>query len=268
MTTSAESPPPFARVAGALITLAALLAMMVASASPASAHARLESSSPQDGSTLAAVPPEIMLQFNEPIEKGLNQVSVTSGSTNVAKGEPQVEGNTVYQPVEYTMKPGEYTVTYKVVSADGHPVSGSFSFTYAPPGDDTGAAKDPEATPFSPSETSPPAEEPENSGTPTSSPDASSSSSPDTSSSPDESSSSPESSSTSSSTTGDAAEETAGEAPQDDENAAEGDEAADESTSPWWWAAAVAALAIVLGGVALLVRGRRDAEDEDFFGKE
>ena len=41
-----------------------------------------------------------------------------------------------------------------------------------------------------------------------------------------------------------------------------GEEAAQESTSPWWWALAVGALVVVIGGLVLLVRGRRDSEDE------
>lgn len=143
VTTSARPHAPFARLLGAIVGLAALLAAAVVSASPASAHAKLESSSPVDGSTLTATPPEIMLRFNEPIKDGLNEVTVTSGSTDVTDGEVQVEGEAVYQPVKHTMEPGEYTVKYKVVSADGHPVSGSLSFTYDPPEGDTGAGGEP-----------------------------------------------------------------------------------------------------------------------------
>lgn len=244
MTTSLRPLPPFARATGAIIATVALLVALIASASPASAHARLEGSSPQDGSTLAAVPPEITLKFNEPIEAGLNEVSVMSGGTDVAEGEPQVEGNNVYQPIDFTMKPGEYTVTYKVVSADGHPVSGSFDFTYAPPESDGGAANDPEATPYSPSETATAAESDGSTG------DESTGEEPTA-----EKSSAVESESPAS------AEETA-EAAQSAQESQESQEA--DSTSPWWWAAAVGALIVVIGGLALLVRGRRDSEDEDY----
>lgn len=143
VTASARPHAPFARVVGAILGLAALLAAAVVTAAPATAHASLESSSPVDGSTLTATPPEIMLRFNEPIKDGLNEVTVTTGSTDVADGEVQVEGEAVYQPVKHTMEPGRYTVKYKVVSADGHPVSGSLSFTYEPPEGDTGASGEP-----------------------------------------------------------------------------------------------------------------------------
>ena len=130
--------PPFVRVATALAAL--LLAALVA-APPAAAHARLEASSPKDGSTLTATPPEVMLRFNEPVKDGLNQVSVKSGSTDVTDGDLELAGNTVYQPLKTVIDAGDYTITYKVVSADGHPISGSVKFTYAPPEGDQGAGE-------------------------------------------------------------------------------------------------------------------------------
>ncbi|EKA59901.1 copper resistance protein CopC [Janibacter hoylei PVAS-1] len=108
---------------------------------PAAAHARLEASSPKDGSTLTATPPEVMLRFNEPVKDGLNQVSVKSGSTDVTDGDLELAGNTVYQPLKTVIDAGDYTITYKVVSADGHPISGSVKFTYAPPEGDQGAGE-------------------------------------------------------------------------------------------------------------------------------
>ena len=254
MTTSANPLPPFARVLGALLTVAALMAATVITASPADAHARLEGSSPQDGATLSAVPPEIMLRFNEPIEEGLNQVSVKSGSTEVAKGDPQVDGSNVYQPIEYTMDPGDYTVTYKVVSADGHPVSGTFTFTYAPAGNDGKVGGDPDATPYSPSESSSPAQSEETSSpaqseeTPSPTDGSSESPAEETSTPADESSPSETATATD-------------ESPTPEEDA--GEETSQESTSPWWWALAVGALVVVIGGLVMLVRGRRDSEDEE-----
>ncbi|WP_277452218.1 copper resistance protein CopC [Janibacter sp. DB-40] len=250
MTTSANPLPPFARALGAMLAAVALMAASVIIASPADAHARLEGSSPQDGATLSAVPPEIMLRFNEPIEAGLNQVSVKSGSTEVAKGDPQVDGSNVYQPIEYTMDPGEYTVTYKVVSADGHPVSGSFTFTYSPADNDGQVDEDTDATPYSPSETSSPAESEETSPT-----EGSSESPAEETSTPAEESSEEGGSSPSETATA------TDESPTPEADA--GEETAQETTSPWWWALAVGALVVVIGGLVMLVRGRRDHEDEE-----
>lgn len=237
---------------GALVALAGLLAAMVLTAPSADAHARLEGSSPQDGATLAAVPPEVMLRFNEPIQEGLNQVSVKSGSTEVAKGDPQVDGSNVYQPIEFTMEPGDYTVTYKVVSADGHPVSGSFDFTYAPPEGDGKVEGDPGATGDSPEEDSSATEEPSE----TAGEEPSESAGEDASEEPSETSSATSEPTPSETTSGST------ETPQDDGSTAS-EETAQDSTSPWWWALAVGALVVVGGGLMLLARGRRDSEDID-----
>lgn len=275
VTTSAIPRPPFVRSVGAALTLLALLMAMVVTAAPADAHARLESSSPKDGATLTAVPPEIMLRFNEPIKDGLNQVTVTSGSDDVATGKVQVEGSSVYQPVDFQMDPGEYTVSYKVVSADGHPVSGSFSFSYDPPEGDTGAADDPSATtssaptgstssapsssstsgsatsePMTPSEPAEPSDRSTN---------ASETSEP-SSTSPDSSTSGPPDGETGPPEDSDRTSDTA--SPTTDEPA-EDEPVATSPTSPWWWAVAVVALVVVIGGFALLVRGRRESEEED-----
>ncbi len=135
--------PPVIRVVAALAGLFALLCAQVVASAPADAHARLEKTSPADGASLTAAPPEIMLRFNEAVNGDLSEVTVKSGSTDVADGSVEVEGDSLYQPLKSDMPEGDYTVTYKVVSADGHPVSGTFEFSYAPPEggeEDTGAS--------------------------------------------------------------------------------------------------------------------------------
>lgn len=262
MTTSASFHTPFVRIAGAILGLIALLAVLLVNASPASAHARLESSSPADGSTLTAVPPEVSLRFNEPIKDGLNEVSVKSGSTDVADGKLEVEGNSVYQPVKYSMKPGKYTVTYKVVSADGHPVSGTVSFTYDPPEGDTGASGEPGATTDSSSS--------DGSNSSSSDDSASEGKSSETSSGTDGSSSTSadktsEPSTTSSGSDASGEEPASSSSTSSDAAAADTDTTSgDEGASPWWWAAGAAALVVLLGALGLLAKGRRGSrEDED-----
>lgn len=272
VTITASSPAPFARAVGAILGLAALLAALVVTASPASAHARLESSSPADGSTLTAVPPEIMLRFNEPIKDGLNQVSVKSGSTDVADGNVQVDGNAVYQPVKYSMKPGKYSISYKVVSADGHPVSGTLSFTYDPPEGDTGAGEEPGATATSSGPGSGTSSASKTSGSPSDGPSSSSSAGEGTSETSPESETSTgtsptsESTSASPSTSADTEpEEPSSTSSTSDPAVADPDETSgdDSGVSPWWIAAGAGALVVILGGVALLARGRRDSGDEE-----
>ncbi|MFX4285978.1 copper resistance protein CopC [Janibacter sp. G349] len=274
MTTTPRTATPFARAATAILALAALLATMVGLAAPASAHARLEASSPKEGSTLTATPPEIMLRFNEPIQSGLNEVSVRTGSTDATDGNLEVDGGTVYQPLKSSLPAGSYTVSYKVVSADGHPISGSYSFTYAPPGGDTGpsgsettsdggSGSSSSTTSGSDSPTTSAPTAPTSSSTSAGEP--SSTSAPSSTTEP--SSSSTTSSSTSSSTTsGDGESEPSSASSSSSSTAApvEGDDASSDGGFPaWGWAVLVGALLVVIAGVGLLLGRRRHAEEDE-----
>lgn len=274
VTTTPRTATPFARAATAILALAALLATMVGLAAPASAHARLEASSPKEGSTLTATPPEIMLRFNEPIQSGLNEVSVRTGSTDATDGNLEVDGGTVYQPLKSSLPAGSYTVSYKVVSADGHPISGSYSFTYAPPGGDTGPSGSETTSDGgsgSSSSTTSGSDSPtaSSSTAPTSS--SSSASEPSSTSAPssttEPSSSSTTSSSTSSSTTsGDGESEPSSASSSSSSTAApvEGDDASSDGGFPaWGWAVLVGALLVVIAGVGLLLGRRRHAEEDE-----
>ncbi|MFF0264625.1 copper resistance protein CopC [Kribbella sp. NPDC004536] len=117
-----------------IAVLAVSLLMLVGSAGVAAAHAKLESMTPGDGTSMAAPPTKVVLTFNEPVGSNGTQVQVNSPSgKNVANGDVQVIDNTVTQPVGAMVEAGKYTVEARVISADGHPVtvSGSFTVTHA-----------------------------------------------------------------------------------------------------------------------------------------
>jgi methionine-rich copper-binding protein CopC len=261
VTTTHRTPAPFVRLASAILALAALLVAMVVTASPASAHARLEASSPKDGSTLTATPPEVMLQFNEQIKEGLNQISVKSGSTDATEGKPEVDGNTVYQPLKSSLAAGDYTVSYKVVSADGHPISGTLSFTYTPPTGDEGAVDTPtsSAPGTSGSSTAPSA----------SSPGSATSSAPGSTTAPPSSSSSAPASSATSATDGETQPTAPASTSSSSSSAAaptDGDEGSsnDEGLPTWVWIAGLGVLLVLLAAAGLIARGRgRGSNDED-----
>ena len=111
--------------------LAALLlgTIVLSSASPAVADAVLVDSNPERRSTLETLPAEIRLTFTGEMNRpSYVTLSAPDGST-VVEGEGDVEGNDVVQAV--TDDPGlagTYRVDYRVVSADGHPVSGGIEF--------------------------------------------------------------------------------------------------------------------------------------------
>jgi methionine-rich copper-binding protein CopC len=117
-----------------IAVLVASFAALVVSTGVAAAHAKLESMTPTDGSSMAAPPTKVVLTFNEPVGANGTQVQVNSPSgKNVANGDVQVVDNTVTQPVGAMIEAGKYVVDARVVSADGHPitVSGSFTVTHA-----------------------------------------------------------------------------------------------------------------------------------------
>ncbi|MEI8407124.1 MULTISPECIES: copper resistance CopC family protein [unclassified Kribbella] len=116
-----------------MAVLVASLLTLVVSTGVAAAHAKLESMTPADGSSMAAPPTQVVLTFSEPVGSNGTQVQVKSPSgKNVATGDVQVLDNKVTQPVGAMIEAGRYQVDARVVSADGHPitVTGSFTVTH------------------------------------------------------------------------------------------------------------------------------------------
>lgn len=113
----------------AALTFAALL---VGLASPASAHSVLLGTDPDDGEQLAAAPEEISLTFNEDITDLGTEVVITAGDEErLDDGKTEISGPVVTQALAADRPEGIYTVTWRAVSADGHPISGEFTFTAA-----------------------------------------------------------------------------------------------------------------------------------------
>lgn len=98
---------------------------------PAAAHASLIASTPDDGATVNQAPTEVVLEFDDDILAEFTQVAVLDADDgNHEQGEPETSGARVTQAVG-PLDPGEYRVSYRVGSADGHPVSGVITFTVA-----------------------------------------------------------------------------------------------------------------------------------------
>ena len=105
---------------------------------PASAHTSLVASIPESGAVLNEVPAEVRLKFNEDLllvdSKNPNRIEVVNGVGQVISGMSLVEGPEIYTALDLSFEPsGEYSVKYRVVSADGHPIEGEYQFTVASP---------------------------------------------------------------------------------------------------------------------------------------
>ncbi|SDB90119.1 hypothetical protein SAMN05216410_0804 [Sanguibacter gelidistatuariae] len=141
MTSSAASlvPARRARLAPAALILALLTAAFAATgatllASPAAAHDAIVSSDPADGAQLTTSPTQITLTFNEDVSDLGGQVVVTdSTGATVAAGAPAVTGPAATLPLADPLANGAYSVAWRAVSSDSHPIDGTFAFTVADP---------------------------------------------------------------------------------------------------------------------------------------
>ncbi|WP_344654759.1 copper resistance CopC/CopD family protein [Cryptosporangium japonicum] len=114
-----------------VVALFALLAIGFG-ASPAQAHATLEGTDPPTGSIVDPAPTVVTMNFSERVTpvKGRIKVIAPDGA-NVVQGEPTTVngGARVRIPLKSGLSDGTYLVSYRVISADGHPVSGGYTFS-------------------------------------------------------------------------------------------------------------------------------------------
>lgn len=128
---------------------------VVGAAAPASAHNVVVGTSPAAGSTVTEPPDSVDVTFDDVVldlsaEGSSTVITVTDADgTDYATGCPTMQDRTVSVPVALG-EGGEYTVDWRIVSADGHPTSGEFSFTYEPPAGAEAAAPAADASPCAP----------------------------------------------------------------------------------------------------------------------
>lgn len=99
-------------------------------AAPASAHSELVSSDPPADVTLEFAPIGVGLVFNQDINTSFATISLIGPDEQQwAQGSATVEGPEVSVSVKEGLPNGDYTVGYRVTSADGHPITGSYEFS-------------------------------------------------------------------------------------------------------------------------------------------
>jgi methionine-rich copper-binding protein CopC len=149
----------------AAVTLLAGLALLLG-AGPAFAHTRLLGSDPADGASLDTSPQRVSLTFNESISPDFTQLTVVGpNGGHYETGAVSADDGTVSIGVQPLGPAGRYEIGYRVVSADGHPVTGSVAFTLTTPGPGTAGTVAPAQGPAAPAPpAAPPAGSEENSG--------------------------------------------------------------------------------------------------------
>ena len=104
--------------------------LLLTAAAPAAAHDELVASSPAPGERLADAPSEIALSFSSDVlTMGAAVIVADADGRDWVIGDPIVEAGTVTVPVDGSMPDAGYEVRWRVVSSDGHPISGLIPFT-------------------------------------------------------------------------------------------------------------------------------------------
>lgn len=96
------------------------------------AHAHLEKSTPADGSTLSAAPAALELTFSEAARLTALWIQRGGDARETIKELPTAAGKTLRIALP-ALAPGAYSLTWRIVAADGHVSSGAVHFTISPP---------------------------------------------------------------------------------------------------------------------------------------
>ncbi len=98
----------------------------------AAAHDAAESSSPSPGASVAVPPEQVSVTFNKnPLGIGASFSVKDASGTEWAAGPVEIVDNVASQKLRAGGPAGEYTVAWRVVSSDSHPIEGTFGFTAA-----------------------------------------------------------------------------------------------------------------------------------------
>jgi copper transport protein len=113
-----------------LFLIGTLLLQGLLTSPPASAHATVESTTPADGARLQTAPRQVTIHFDEDVSLGAGyaRVIIAPGGQRADTGAARQANGTVTIPLRSGLPEASYVVTWRVVSADSHPVSGAISF--------------------------------------------------------------------------------------------------------------------------------------------
>ena len=126
------------RATAAAVLVAVLTIIALAAAPAASAHATRITVDPAQNASLTTGPAQVSATFNEPLQTTFAAMTVVGPDGNLwSTGDPRIQGAIVSVALRPLGPVGVYTVNYRVTSADGHVVGGSWSFRLTAPGTGT-----------------------------------------------------------------------------------------------------------------------------------
>ncbi|MEE8600210.1 copper resistance CopC/CopD family protein [Euzebya tangerina] len=119
-----------------LLTLVVIATTGLMAASPAAAHSALESADPMPDSTVTGVVDRLELRFGQPVDVLADSVALTSADGLIAsQPTPQLQpdGVTVLADLADPLSAGQYSVQWRVIGNDGHPIEGAYAITVGLP---------------------------------------------------------------------------------------------------------------------------------------
>ncbi|WP_263104280.1 copper resistance CopC/CopD family protein, partial [Kitasatospora sp. DSM 101779] len=132
------------RVAALLAVLAAAVAVLFGGAGTAAAHAALVSTDPAQGAVTATAPAAVTLTFSEGVSLTADSVRVLDPAGKQVDNGDAAHADGKEASARVTLRPGlgngTYTVAWRAVSEDSHPVGGAFTFSIGAPSDTTVSA--------------------------------------------------------------------------------------------------------------------------------
>lgn len=130
-------------VTAVVVSAVAGVVLMLASASPAAAHAVIVDSDPRDGSVVEDSPALLTLTFNEPVQVPPGGVALLDAAGTAVAVTPTAVDSRVEIAVPAVLDDGTYVVSWRVTSGDTHPVAGAFTFSVGAPSDTVAAVPEP-----------------------------------------------------------------------------------------------------------------------------
>jgi len=133
-----RSLPRLGAYAALLLVLGTLIGPFVGRPAEVSAHASVSETSPVDGSVVETRPEFVEILFNEPVTVGAGTTRLVDADgavseLSIVSSRREGSGDRVRWAVPTTVRGGWYAVTWRAVSADGHGISGSFTFYFGDP---------------------------------------------------------------------------------------------------------------------------------------
>lgn len=120
-----------------LLVSLCLAGLALFSSPVASAHGEIVSTFPEQYSNATPIPAEVWIEFDGNLQtldgQSINTIDVVDATgLTVSYGDPVIEGGKISTKLSGQSAPGVFSVKYRIVSEDGHPVEGSYTFNASP----------------------------------------------------------------------------------------------------------------------------------------